>query len=248
MRHPIQCGRFARLQKRSCYDPRLMNHETATLLARLTGFLLPEGDARARGLGSVRLSEEGRMRVSAGARWMSFTSEQSIQSRFSGFRWVARTSGILITDAYEAGHGIAMSQLAGLLTLKKASRGPELDRGEIQRYLSSLMLCPATLVNHPTLEWNAVAASVLRVRDLADPTGAWVDFEIGENGEPTSCHTIRPRIVGRTAVDTKWVAKASDFRSWNGMRVAHSLEVWWEIPDAQFCYYQSQVTHCESEA
>ena len=71
---------------------------------------------------------------------MSFTAELTFQTKFSEFRWEARTSGVVITDAYEDGHGIAMSRLAGLLTHKKASRGPALDRGEVQRYLSSLML------------------------------------------------------------------------------------------------------------
>lgn len=179
---------------------------------------------------------------------MSFTAEQTIQTKFSGFRWDARTSGVVITDAYEDGHGMAMSRLAGVLTLKKASRGPELDRGEVQRYLGSLMLCPAALVNHASLEWTAVAESMLRVRDLADPTGAAVDFEIGSDGKPSACHTIRPRLVGRNAVDTKWVAKGSDFRLWNGMRMAHRLEVWWEIPGAPFCYYRSEVTRCEAAA
>lgn len=222
-----------------------MSQETATLLARMRGFLFPEGDEAARDLRAVRIFEKGEMRVSENARWMSFTSEQTLQTRFSGFRWDARTSGIVITDAYEDGHGMAMSRLAGLLTLKKASRGPELDRGEVQRYLGSLMLCPAVLVNHASLEWTAVAESVLRVKDLADPTGASVDFEIGPDGEPGSCFTVRPRLVGKNAVDTKWVGKGSDFRLWNGMRVAHHLEVWWEVPGAPFCYYRSEVTQCE---
>src|ERR1017187_2188050 len=184
-----------------------MNEESAALLARLRTFMLPEGDAVARSLKAVRVVEKGKMRATEQARWMTFTADQILQTTFSAFRWEARTSGIVITDAYEDGHGLAMSRLAGILTLKKASRGPELDRGELQRYLGSLMLCPAALVSHPSLEWTSVAESVLRVRDLADPTGAIVDFEIGPDGAPNSCHTVRPRIVGSNAVDTKWVGK-----------------------------------------
>jgi hypothetical protein len=230
------------------HDADVMSQETAILLARLQGFLLPEGDAAARRLSAVRIFEKGEMRSSEAARWMSFTSELTFQTKFSEFRWEARTGGVVITDAYENGHGSAMSRLAGLLTLKKASRGPALDRGEVQRYLSSLMLCPAVLVNHASLEWTAVAESVLRVRDTVDPTGAAVDFEIGLNGEPASCRTIRPRLVGRNAMDTEWVGKGLDFRLWNGMRMAHRLEVSWEVPGAPYCYYRSEVTQCEREA
>lgn len=103
----------------------IMSQETAALLARMRGFLLPEGDETAHGLSTVRIFEKGEMRVSEEARWMSFTSALTFQTKFSEFRWEARTSGVVITDAYEEGHGIAMSRLAGLLTLKKASRGWE---------------------------------------------------------------------------------------------------------------------------
>lgn len=222
-----------------------MNQETTVLLERLVRFLLPKGNATARTLQVMRISEKGEMRTSAQSRWMSFTAELTFHTKLSEFRWEARTSGVVITDAYEDGHGIAMSRLAGLLTLKKASASPALDRGEVQRYLSSLMLCPAAIVNHASLQWTAVAESVLRVQDSTDPTGAAVDFEIGRDGEPTSCHTIRPRIVGKNSVDTEWVGKCSEFRDWNGMRIAHRLEVWWEIPNAPFCYYRSEVTHCD---
>ena len=93
-----------------------------------------------------------------------------------------------------------------------------------------------------------MAESVLRVRDSADPTGAAVYFEIGLDGEPTSYHTNRPRLVGKNAVDTKWVGKGSDFRLWNGIRMAHRLDVWWEVPGAPFSYYRSEVTQCERAA
>jgi hypothetical protein len=103
-----------------------MSQETALLLARLRGFLLPEGDAVARGLKTVRIFEKGEMRTSAAARWMSFTAELAFQTKFSEFRWEARTSGVVITDAYEDGLGIAMSRLAGLLTLKRPRAGRHL--------------------------------------------------------------------------------------------------------------------------
>jgi len=80
---------------------------------------------------------------------------------------------------------------------------------------------------------------------IAQPAASFTVFEIGPDGEPGSCHTIRPRLVGRNALDTKWVAKGSDFRLWNSMRMANRIEVWWEIPNAPFCYYRSEVLRCE---
>lgn len=223
-----------------------MADEASALLEDLRGFLLPEGAAAAEAIHRVRICEKGQMRMSGEARWLSFTSEQTISARVSAFRWEARTSGVVITDAYHDGHGLAMSQLAGLLTLKKATRGPELDRGEMQRYLSSLMLCPAAVVNHPSLAWSVTEDRGLTVRDRHDTTNASVHIYLDDEAGEIICRTIRPRLVGKMAVDTLWMGKGGSFRLWRGMRVAHTLEVWWEIVGAPFCYYRSEVTGIEA--
>jgi hypothetical protein len=41
------------------------------------------------------------MRASAEARWMSFTSEQTLETCRSGFRWEARTSGMRVAHRLE---------------------------------------------------------------------------------------------------------------------------------------------------
>ena len=99
------------LQIARCYHAAGMSQDTATLLARLRGFLLPEGDDVAIGLKTVRIFEKGEMRASPEARWMSFTAVQTLQTESSGFRWDARTSGVVITDAYENGHGLFLIRL-----------------------------------------------------------------------------------------------------------------------------------------
>ena len=81
---------------------------------------------------------------------MSFTAELTFQTKFSEFRWEARTSSVVITDACEDGHGIAMSRLAGLLTLTKASRGPALPERSDAMRTGSLIPSP------PCHKWTVV--------------------------------------------------------------------------------------------
>lgn len=215
---------------------------TLALLEQLREFLLPGNDYPPNGIAAVRVSERGEMRASAAARWLAFSSQQTIEAGHSAFCWQATLKGVVITDAYQDGHGFARSQLAGLLTLRKAQQSPELDRAELQRYLASLVLSPAALRHHPALEWTIADGSGLQVRDVTGPANAAVDFELDAAAGEIICRARRPRLAGKVWIETPWRAVGGDFRLWRGMRAAHRLEVWWDTPQAPFCYYRSAVT------
>ncbi len=217
----------------------------ASLLARLRQFCLPGGEEAARSVNAVRISELGEMRMSPEARWIPFTAEQTIEARRSGFRWQARLSSgrltaVTVTDAYENGHGYLTVKAAGLVPLKKIT-GADADRGELQRYLASTVFCPPALLNHPSLEWDAVRPLNLRVRDRNDPTGATVDLEITAEGRPVTCRAERPRLAGRHSVLTPWWGSYLEFREWEGLRVASRLEVSWQLPEGPFTYFRSEL-------
>jgi len=185
------------------------------------------------------------MRASPNARWIPFTAEQVIDTRRSSFRWEARYQGgtlgrISVSDAYEEGRGRLVVKLGGVIPWQKVV-GPEADRGELQRYLSSIVLCPAIVLNHGSLDWSAVSPLTLRVRDRADPRGATVDLEISEEGCPLVCRATRPRWVGKRTVLTAWSATGSGFSDWEGLRVPSHVEAAWNLPDGPFTYYRSEV-------
>jgi len=218
---------------------------TRALLARLRAFCFPGGEDGARAVSAVRITERGEMRLSQDARWIPFTSEQVIESRRSSSRWEARYEGgtrglITVTDAYEEGHGRLTVKLGGLIPVQSL-RGPEVDKGELQRYLASILLCPPILLNHPTLDWTASGPLLLRVVDRVDPTGATLEIDLNVDGRPLACRADRPRAVGKKTVLTPWSGSCPDFKEWEGMRVAAQLEVSWHLPDGPFTYYRSEV-------
>ena len=142
--------------------------------------------------------------MSPEARWIPFGAEEFIDATRSNFRWEARLDpgkigSPTVIDAYEDGHGRLQVKLGGIVPVKKIT-GQDADKGEIQRYLASVVFCPPMLLNHPTLEWSAVGASTLRLRDCQDSTGATVDLHLSEEGAPLVCRANRPRMVGKQAV------------------------------------------------
>ena len=217
------------------------------LLARLREFCLPGGEDAVRGIREVKIPEKGEMRTSPRAQWLAFTAEQTIYSTRSDFCWnahlkVAKLLPVTITDAYQQGHGVLLARV-GPVTTQSVS-GPNADLGELQRYLASLIFCPAMLLNHPSLVWTAAGTLTLRVRDRQDPSGATVDIELSESGKPVACRADRPRLVGKQTILTPWMGMGSDFREHDGLRVPNRLAVSWLI-DGWFEYYRSEITSFE---
>lgn len=222
------------------------NARTQALLDRLRAFFFPGGENGARLVRGVRTTQRGEFRASPEAKWIPFTAEEEMDATRSGFRWDARLhAGRLgstsVTDAYEAGHGRLVVRLGGLIPVKKLT-GPELDQGEIQRYLGALPSCPAAMLNHGTLEWSAAGPAFLRVRDREDATGSTVEIEIDAEGRPLCSRAERPRLAGKHAVLTPWWGGATEFTEWEGLRVASRLEASWLLPEGPFLYFRAEVT------
>jgi hypothetical protein len=215
-------------------------------LARLRSFCFPGGEEAARRIRAIRTTQRGEIRMSPEARWIPFTAAEFIDATRSSFRWEARLDpgkigSPTVIDAYEEGHGRLQVKLGGIVPVKKIT-GPDSDKGEIQRYLVSVIFCPPMLLNHPTLEWNAVGPLRFRLRDRQDPTEATVELDLSEEGRPLVCRANRPRLVGKQAILTPWSGTASEFREYEGLRVASRLEVAWHLPEGLFTYFHGELT------
>ena len=192
----------------------------------------------------MKMTQEGEFRLSPDGRWLPFTAEEVIETTRSNFRWEARFGrgirSFAVTDAFEHGHGQLVVKAGGLLPVQNAS-GPEVDQGELQRYLAEIPICPPILLNHPTLQWEAIGPLTLRVRDGHHGTTT-VDLEIAGSGQPVAARADRPRRVGKQAVETPWSAVCLDFQEREGMRLPRRLEAQWHLPEAAFTYIRSEVT------
>ena len=215
------------------------------LLERLRAFGLPAGAELARTLHGVKLTWRGELRSTPRTRWIPFTAEETIDATRSGYRWDARLrtgplGSVTITDLYENGHGRASVRLGGLLPVASGS-GPDYDRAELQRYLAEIVLCPAILLTHPSLEWTAVGPGTLRVRDTADSTGATVDLDLDYVGRPVACRADRPRTVGTRLIVTSWSASYAAPLVCEGLQVPSHLEAAWHLPEGPFTYVRAEL-------
>ena len=52
----------------------------------------------------------------------------------------------------------------------------------------------------------------------------------------------RPRLVGKSVVDTRWSGCFAEYRTFDGLRVPTLAEVTWHLPEGPFTYWRGRVT------
>ncbi len=228
-------------------DARATN-DAAPLIARLKAWLLPGGEAAARGVRGIRAAQRGRIRSGPQAKWNAFTAGEFVDATTSAFRWEARMGESLITsvhvtDAFEDGHGRLVVKKGPVPIVKLT--GPDVDRGELQRYLAYLSYCPAMLTNNGFLLFDAIGPDTLRIRDRTADAGAFVELTVGADGEPAWARAVRSMQVGRRTVPTPWSARGCGWKDIDGLRVAQRMEAAWCPREGEFTYFETELTSFE---
>ena len=237
-RHTVECMSAQTIPQ--------VSDNTSALLSHLHAVCFPAGLEAARCIRAIRSKQKGEMRMSPGSRWIPFVAEEFVDATRSSFRWEARLdpgklSGPTVIDAYDGGHGQLTVKIGGVLPVKKIA-GPDMDQGELQRYLCSIILCPSILLNHPSLEIHTAGPSTLRLSDRQDVIEATIDLDFSGVAGPIACYATRPRMVGKRAVLTLWSGIARRFRDYEGVRIATQFEVAWHLPEGPFTYFREEIT------
>ena len=213
-------------------------------IADLIAYCIPGGAEAARGVRGIKASQRGEIRSGPGARGNSFVAEEFVDATKSAFRWDARMgSGITsvhVIDAYENGHGLLRVSKGPVQLMKLV--GPDIDQGELQRYLGYVGYCPAMLMNNPSLVLVPGLDRTVRLRDRGDPADAFVELEVDDSGCPTLTRAVRPMTVGKRVIATPWSATGFDAREIEGLRVWQRLEASWHPPEGPFTYIRIELT------
>jgi len=187
------------------------------------------------------------MRFSPRRPWMPFKAEQWFDGRGIDFRWQAwiRMAPLVsarVVDSYEGGQGSLTAQLLGLVPVAR-SRGPATDKGEAMRGMAELPWHPFAFCEAPQFRWESTAADKLRVTFVNGETQAAVEFEVDGEGQVRSGAALsRPRIVGKSVVETAWSGTFREYKAFDGVRVPTLAEVAWHLPEGAFTYWRARVT------
>jgi hypothetical protein len=187
------------------------------------------------------------MRFAPERPWMRFSAEQWLIGNSIDFRWQAnfrmgRFLRAQVVDAFEGGKGMLSARVLGFIPIAR-SRGPETDRGESMRGLAELPWRPFAFHEGPCFTWEAMGAERLRVTYYDGTTQAAIEFEIDDEGHVLGgAAPGRPRMVGKSLVETPWLGTFSEYRMFDGIRVPTNVEATWHLADGPFTYWRGRVT------
>lgn len=192
------------------------------------------------------LHQRGEIRLGPARDWIPFTAEQRIQATTTAFVWHARfkmaplLTGV-VEDAFEDGRGRLDAKIWGVFPVAHG-RGPEVDRGEAQRYLAELPWCPLAFWYNPELRFEQLDASTVRVWVFDETT--YVDLVFDDAGD-----IVGGRTQTRNRGDNvePWEGVFSDYRNFGSIRAPARGHVAWNPPDGEFEYWRGEVTDLDFE-
>ena len=205
-------------------------------------------------VGSVQLTQQGRLRPGdADSAWRPFAATQYVTTDPPGFFWDATVRlrplvDLRIGDSYRDGSGRGNVTLLGLLPLGGDEANPELNEGELLRYLAEAVWYPTALLPSEGVEWAAIDDATAEATLTYGGTTATLTFHFNDDDEVTKVHAEqRPRRVGDGYEPTPWTGHWHDYERRNGMRVPTAGAVVWHLPDGDLTAWRGRVTDISYE-
>jgi hypothetical protein len=219
-----------------------------TSMADYRALVLPKGAGTPRRL---RLTQIGEMVRRPGDRRLQFSAVQEYAVDRVEFEWRAafgpnRLVRLSVVDGYLEGVGWLTARVWGLIPVVRAA-GPEVDRGEAMRYLAELPWVPHAIGSNPDLSWRALEDGSVEVSTLVGGRAASVRLSLDQKGLIRSATGIRPRLAGKTTIETPFVGRFGDYVELGGIRIPRSAELSWELPEGPFTYWRGEVTSFVAE-
>lgn len=221
------------------YDPAMLVGLPDPVAAYLAAVLEPGLPIPA----SLRFEQAGEIR--RGDAWRPFTAVQHVSASPPGFVWSARSPVVLgvamqVVDAFQGGRGTLEARLAGMVAVAEAAPGPELDEGELLRWLAETPLLPTALLPGFGVEWSAVDDSSARATVRSGDTTATLLFRFDDRSEVASIEGTRFRGDGGERI--RWLTRFEDYARRGGMRIPLEGEVAWQPGAEPEPYFRGRIT------
>jgi hypothetical protein len=198
---------------------------------------------------TVRLRQEGEIRLAPDAAWMPFSAEQYYTTEPPSFIWKidTRMMGVLPIsgrDAYIDGHGNMKIMLASLIPVVDET-GEHMDQGTLVRYLNEIMWFPAGAVS-PYIEWEEVDPNSAKATMTYGDMTVEATFYFDDEGRPVNM--MAPRYQDAGNGEFKWLpwwTPINEYGEFDGVRMGISGYAYWEEDWGAFEYVRLRLTDVE---
>ena len=181
---------------------------------------------------------EGWFRLKDTQRWSLINGVDYYSVNCPGFVWVAKIKmsalfWFTVKDCYLKDEGELLAKAYSLFPVASA-KGPEIDQGELSRWLSSAVLFPEALLPNDNLTWEPLDDYSARL--LFSYKNIKIDAVIyfGRSGEIV--RFVTDRYASETDKFEKWSAYYKSYADHNGRKIPTEVGAVWHFPTKNFHY------------
>lgn len=194
---------------------------------------------------TAQIRQRGAFRLGgADADWLPLRATQDVATRPPGFVWdatidVAPGVPVRVVDCYRDGNGLLEARLFGAVPVASAGGTPEMDEGELLRYLAEAVWVPTALLPAYGVRWEAVDDASARAILEDDGVTAEAVFHFGDDDTVERVTARRYRQEdGRHA---QWTGYFREYETRDGMAVPTAAEVAWNLPEGGYPYWRATI-------
>lgn len=200
---------------------------------------------------TVRLKQKRRFRVGEDNRspWKPFETTQHYSIHPPGFIWEAKIKffpllPVRVVDMYKDGEGSLQAKLLSTIAVGEAKSSPEMNSGELLRYLSEAVWFPTAFLPDQGVEWKSVDDNIARATIEDQGIKASVLFKFNEKNEVVEIHT-EERYRQEDNSFKPWTGYFEDYQERNGILIPLEGEVGWDLREGYLSYWKGRIQEIE---
>lgn len=199
---------------------------------------------------NMRVVCEGQIKMDIDKGWAGMETQQyNFYDDLTRLYYIqGKVSGLPVIglDSYKAEKGNMLIKVAGLFKVVDAV-APEMDKAALVTLLNDMcMMAPATLIDE-RIQWETIDSKTVKatLHDKGSKASALLYFnDMGELTEfVTDDRYFSPK--GTSYQSVRWSTPVSDYKDFNGVRIAAYGEAIWHFPEGDFCYAKAAIKEVE---
>jgi hypothetical protein len=195
---------------------------------------------------TVRLRQTGQFRLGdQTSPWKPLQAEQHFAVNPPGFVWDATIQmmplvPVRVVDLYREGQGALQARVLSTLTVADSGASPEMNAGELMRYLAEAVWFPTALLPGQGVEWAPIDDRSARASITHQGNTASIIFHFNDRDEVERIHADRwyRRDDGEFDL-VPWTGYWFSYQTRNGLLIPTEGRVEWNLPDGDLVYWQA---------
>ena len=192
---------------------------------------------------TVRLKQGGGFRLKPEQNFKNMKAEQYYNVDSMEFCWRGKVNIITATDRFLNGKGDLTVKLLGFIKVAYAE-GPEVDQGEILRFLAEGVWFPSVFVNN-NIQWQLLDDRAAKATITLNGLSASATFYFNEKNQIERITAKRYMEKDGTFELADWEIIIKEYKAFNGVMIPNKSEVIWNLDSGDFCYYKLEIYEIE---